>query len=157
WSFSTGAGGDFQSLAMLLRARPLPPGIGVQPVDVSQSGLAVAIPAGTSIPVAGALQPVGSSEIGWPSAAVQKQWEDALRPVLNAPAQVTLEQDPLLAPPLYGSSQATLSKLEPVFVTRWFEHMNLSPEYRAIARLGTRVVQEPQEALMASAWEQAAR
>ena len=156
WSFSTGAGGDFQSLAMLLRARPLPPGIGVQPVDVSQSGLAVDIPAGTSISVAGALQPVGSSESGWPNAAVQKTWEDALRPVLNAPAQVAVAQDPLLAPPLYGSSQAKLSKLEPVFMTRWFEHLNLSPEYRAIARLGTRVVQEQQEALMASAWEQAA-
>ena len=35
-------------------------------------------------------------------------------------------------------------------------HMNLSSEYRAIARLGTRIVQEQQEALMASAWEQAA-
>ena len=157
WSFATGAGGDFQSLAMLLRARPLPPGIGVQPIDVSQSGLAVDIPAGTTIPIAGALQPVGSSETGWPNAAVQKKWEDALRPVLNAPADVTVEQDPLLAPPLYGASQAKLQKLDSVFPARWFEHLNLSPEYRAIARLGTRVVQEQQEALMASAWEQAAQ
>jgi hypothetical protein len=157
WSFATGAGGDFQSLAMLLRARPLPRGIGVQPIDVSRSGLAVDIPAGTSIPIAGALQPVGSSETGWPSAALQKKWEDALRPVLNAPAEVMVEEDPLLAPPLYGASHAKLPKLDPVFPTRWFEHLNLSPEYRAIARLGTRVVQEQQEALMASAWEQAAQ
>ncbi len=157
WSFTTGAGGDFQSLAMLLRARPLPSGIGVQPVDVSQSGLAVDIPGGTSIPIAGALQPVGSSDVDWPSAVLQEKWEDALRPVLNAPAEVTLEQDPLLAPPPYGASQAKLQKLDPVFPARWFEHMNLSPAYRAIARLGTRVVQEQQEALMASAWEQAAQ
>src|SRR3954468_12405375 len=70
---------------------------------------------------------------------------------------VTVEQDPLLAPPLYGAAQARLQKLDPVFPARWFEHMNLSSEYRAIARLGTRIVQEQQEALMASAWEQAAQ
>ena len=34
WRFATGAGGDFQSLAMLLTARPLPPGIGERPIDV---------------------------------------------------------------------------------------------------------------------------
>jgi hypothetical protein len=115
WPFATGAGGDFQSLAMLLRARPLPKGIGVQPIDVSRSGLAVDIPAGTTIPIAGALQPVNASETGWPNATVQKKWEDALRPVLNAPADVTVQQDPLLAPPLYGAAQARLQKLDPAF------------------------------------------
>lgn len=156
WQFVTGAGGDFQSLAMLLRARPLPPGVGVQQVDVGDSGLPAEIPAGTTVPLAGALQPVGSSEGGWPNATLQKAWEDALRPVLNAPATVMAIEDPLLAPPLYGASQAKLVQLAEGSPNRWFEQLNLAPAYRAVAHLGTRVVQEQQEALMASAWDQAA-
>jgi hypothetical protein len=157
WQFATGAGGDFQSLAMLLRARPLPPGIGIQPVDVGQSGLAANIPAGTKVSLAGALQPVGATEGGWPTPALQTKWETALRPVLNAPATVTAKGDPLLAPPLYGGAQGKLVQLDPALPARWFEHLNLTPTYRAVAHLGTRVVQEQQDALMASAWEQAAQ
>jgi hypothetical protein len=37
---------------------------------------------------------------------------------------------------------------------RWFAELNLDPRHRAIAALGTRVVQQFQEPLMASAWEQ---
>lgn len=157
WQFATGAGGDFQSLAMLLRARPLPPGIGVQPVDVGESGLAAGIPAGTTVPLAGALQPVGSGEGGWPTAALQTAWEEALRPVVNAPATVAATEDPLLAPPLYGAAQAGLVQLDVGSPGRWFEQLNLTPAHRAVAHLGTRVVQEQQEALMASAWDQAAQ
>jgi hypothetical protein len=157
WSFATGAGGDFQSLAMLLRARPLPPGIGVQPVDVGKSGLPADIPPGTTVLVGGALQPVGSSPGGWSAAALQAAWEDALRPVLNAPATVVATEDPLLAPPLYGATQARVVQLDTGTPGRWFEQLNLAPAHRAVAHLGTRVVQEQQEALMASAWEQAAQ
>jgi len=155
WPFATGAGGDFQSLAMLLRARPLPPGIGIQPVDVGESGLSADIPAGTSVPLGGALQPVGANEGGWPTAVLQAAWEQALRPILNAPATVVATQDPLLAPPLYGAAQAKVVKLDVGSPGRWFEQLNLAPWHRAVAHLGTRVVQEQQDALMASAWDQA--
>jgi len=37
----------------------------------------------------------------------------------------------------------------------WLDQLNLDPRWRATAAFGTRVVQEHQEALMASAWEQA--
>ena len=157
WQFATGAGGDFQSLAMLLRARPLPVGIGVQPVNVGESGLPARIPAGTTVPLGGALRPVGSSEDGWPTAALQNTWETALRPVLNAPATIVATADPLLAPPLYGAAQARVVQLDEGTPGRWFEQLNLAPAHRAVAHLGTRVVQEQQEALMASAWEQAAQ
>ena len=157
WPFATGAGGDFQSLAMLLRARPLPPGIGIQPVDVGESGLSADIPAGTSVPLAGALQPVGANEGGWPTAGLQAAWEKALRPILNAPATVVATEDPLLAPPLYGAAQAKVVKLDVGSPSRWLEQLNLSPWHRAVAHLGTRVVQEQQDALMASAWDQAAQ
>ena len=156
WEFATGAGGDFQSLAMLLRARPLPEGVGTRPIDVSESGLGVALPPGIALPLAGALRPIGATDGGWPSAELQAAWEAALAPVLDAPATVGAEEDPLLAPPLYGAAQAGLDRLDPARPGRWFERLNLSPQFRAIARLGTRVVQEHQDQLMASAWAQVA-
>jgi hypothetical protein len=157
WSFATGAGGDFQSLALLLRARPLPPGVSVRPVDVSESGLPVAVPAGTTLPVAGALRPVGAVAGGWPPIpGLQAAWETALAAVLDAPATVPASGDPLLAPPLYGAAQAGRNTLDPGRPDRWFERLNLSPTHRAVAHLGARVVQHHQDALMASAWEQAA-
>src|SRR5262249_10034256 len=156
WTFATGAGGDFQSLAMLLRVRPLPPGIGVKNIDVGASGLAVAVPAAAPGPLGGALRPVGAPAGGWPSPDLQTSWETALRQVLNDPATVSAKDDPLLAPPLYGGAQAGLIALDTSHPSRWFEQLNLSPAYRAIAHLGTRVVQQQQDELMASAWAQAA-
>ena len=38
----------------------------------------------------------------------------------------------------------------------WFDELNLDPRWRSAAALGTQVIQQHQEALMASAWEQAA-
>ncbi|MEO1091105.1 MAG: hypothetical protein AAFX81_10755 [Pseudomonadota bacterium] len=156
WEFTTGAGGDFQSLAMLLRARPLPEGVGTQPIDVGESGLDVDLPPGTTVPMPGALQPLEAAPNGWADPAHQSAWEAALAPVLNAPAGISADDDPLLAPPLYGAAQAGLAALDPSQALRWFERLNLAPEYRAVARLGTCVVREMQEQLMASAWAQAA-
>ena len=156
WSFTTGAGGDFQSLAMLLRARPVPDGVGVLDIDVSDSGLGAPIPAQTTMPLRGALQPMHSPVSGWEDASLQATWEQTLVPVLNAPALVPVTDDPLLAPPLYGAAQAGLAEIDPTQSTRWFEQLNLSPAHRAVAHLGTLVVQTRQDELMASAWNQAA-
>ena len=64
--------------------------------------------------------------------------------------------DPLLAPPLYGRWHAARATASAGVDTVWFDLLNADPRHRVIAALGTRVVQEHQEALMASAWEQAA-
>jgi hypothetical protein len=157
WRFATGAGGDFQSLAMLLTARPLPPGIGERPIDVGDSGLANSgVPAHTLFGLAGALRPVGASDPRWQPPGLQSTWESALTPILNAPAAVPVDGDPLLAPPLYGAAAAGLDRIDPSHQARWFEQLNLSPAGRAVAHLGTRVVQQLQDQLMASAWDQAA-
>ena len=157
WQFATGAGGDFQSLALLLRARPLPAGVGVKGIDVSESGLSVILPEPTTLPLAGGLVPIGTRAGSWNPATLKVAWETALIPVLNGPSTVTATSDPLLAPPLYGATQAGLSALDTAtHPNRWFEQLNLSPVYRAIAHLGARVVQAHQDELMASAWAQAA-
>src|SRR5262249_138860 len=64
--------------------------------------------------------------------------------------------NPLLAPPIYGCWQAARHTVEapPSGLTPWLDELNLDPRHRAVAALGTRVVQTQQEQLMASAWEQ---
>ena len=57
---------------------------------------------------------------------------------------------------MYGAAQAGLDSIEAAQPSRWFEQLNLSPVNRAVARLGTMVVQQRQDELMASAWDQAA-
>src|SRR5262249_7877195 len=63
--------------------------------------------------------------------------------------------DPLLAPPMYGRWHAATAQTTPTGTT-WFDQLNLDPRWRVAAAFGTQVVQQHQEALMASAWEQAA-
>lgn len=154
WDFATGTGGDFQSLALLLRARPLPPEVGRRPLDVSQSGLAASMTAGLSLSMTGALQQVNSPRPGWPDADAQAAFEAALVDVLNAPDRLPTGADPLLAPPRYGSSQSGLGPIDPSLATRWYEQLNLDPGVRTVAQFGTRVIQQHQEALMAAAWAQ---
>ena len=156
WHFATGAGGDFESLALLLRPRPVPASVGRRPIDISVSGLALAPPLSPGIPLAldGALRPVTATDAPWPDAARRADVQAALALVLNAPADLA-GGEPLLAPPLYGAAPAHRDRVDPSVSTRWFEQLNLHPMLRAVAGFGTRVVQHHQEALMASAWAQA--
>ena len=63
--------------------------------------------------------------------------------------------DPLLAPPVYGRWHAGRAIVTPG-AANWLDSLNLDPRWRTAAALGTQVIQDHQEALMASAWEQAA-
>lgn len=150
WEFATGSGGDFQSLAMLLRRRELPEEVGRRAIDISRSGLDVPVADGTTRPLSGALKPLGTD----PPAALDSTFRDALARLLNTSDGLAAEADPLLGPPRYGERVAGLRTLDPARGTRWYEQLNLDPVMRIAAQLGTRVVQENQEALMASAWEQ---
>jgi len=156
WSFASGAGGDFESLALLLRPRPVPPSVGRRPIDISSSGLALTPPLapGTALALDGALRAVTATDAPWPAAARQSDVRAALAAVLNVPA-VLAGAEPILAPPLYGGSQAHRDRVDPSVAGRWFEQINLEPMLRAVAGFGTRVIQQHQEALMASAWAQA--
>lgn len=156
WSFATGAGGDFESLALLLRPRPVPASVGRRPIDVSASGLALVPPLalGTALALDGALRAVTATDAPWPAAARQPDVRAALAAVLNVPA-VLAAAEPILAPPLYGGSHAHRDLVDPSITGRWFEQINLEPMLRAVAGFGTRVIQQHQEALMASAWAQA--
>ncbi|MGK4005475.1 hypothetical protein WMF31_22815 [Sorangium sp. So ce1036] len=163
WRFRTGARGDFESMVRLLRARPAPAGFGTRPMDVSEPGFRTqpqgALQPGRTLALEGALEPLnqGAPPPGW-TAAEGQAFQTALAGIVNAPGLAqTLQPDaePLLAPPLYGQWHAARPTVTPG-ATPWLDELNLDPCHRAVAALGTRVVQEHQEALMAAAWDQAA-
>jgi hypothetical protein len=71
--------------------------------------------------------------------------------------------DPILTPPLYGRWHALTSRLlrdrddKPVTAEEshnWVHRLNLDPRFRVAANLGTQVVREHDEELMAAAWAQ---
>lgn len=172
WEFRTGAAGDFESLARLLSARRAPGGIGQRPMDIGRPGFGYdRDAAGDWNPVLGlegALQGPETKPTEWPEAA-RAPFQDALRAILNAPAERTAatsgdgappgddatDADPVVAPPIYGRWHAAAATVpaegEPPL---WLGRLNRDPRHRAVAGFGTRVVQKHQEQLMASAWRQ---
>ena len=78
--------------------------------------------------------------------------------ILNAPANALnapAAQDPIVAPPIYGSTYPPKERVEVSATPRhWVNDLNLDPRDRIAASLGVRIVQEDQEHLMASAWQQ---
>src|SRR5262249_54757049 len=85
-------------------------------------------------------------------------FQQKLADIVSAPGQAAATDsaaDPLLAPPLYGRWHA-LRAIVARTASAWLDQLNPHPPLRAPAAFRTSVVQEHQEALMASAWEQAA-
>ena len=160
WEFRAGPEGDFESLARRLK-NSVPQGLGQRTVDIRHPGFALpdTVPAQATVKVEGALTPLAGSPdpVLW-SDAVAPSFETALADIVNQPglSEVsTPTADPLLAPPLYGRWHAARGTVSPG-AANWFDELNLDPRWRTAAALGTRVIQRQQEALMASAWEQAA-
>lgn len=164
WNFRTGTGGDFEALVNLLEPRDsqdLPPGIGKRQIDISQAGFRMVqpVPAGTTVELEGALRLVNSTIVEWTD-SVRVPFQAGLETILEAPwlAMTVGGVDSLVAPPIYGCWQAgrhTLETKPTATVTpNWLDELNLDPRHRAVAALGTAVIQSQQEQLMAAAWEQ---
>lgn len=153
WEFSTGEAGDFESLASRLRQRPLPAGVGSRPLSIRALGFG--LPDVGERRCRGALRlPLPSSEPALPAA-----FETAFEKLLNLPETLRAQTggDPIVAPPIYGSRQAAVQTVARGGTPRaWLAQLNLDPALRAAAGLGVLIVQDQQENLMASAWEQLA-
>jgi hypothetical protein len=153
WEFRTGPKGDFESLARLLVPRHVPKEVGKRPMDVSQPGFPLpASPAPTTIlELEGALRVPKSAQTPWPDTP-RKAFQKELKKLVNEAAK---QATPLVAPPIYGNVLAEVTQVDNTAVPlRWVDELNLDPRQRVVAGIGTRVVQEQQEELMASAWEQ---
>lgn len=159
WEFRTGLEGDFESLARRIEAKPLPKTLGLRPVDISAPGWGMPSKPpgtlGTILDLEGALRTPETSPRDWPD-SVRGTFQNSLRTILNIPASLNATGVPtVLGPPLYGQwyakQEAVPAATQP---PHWFRELNLDPRYRVAAGLGTVVVQQDQEQLMASAWDQ---
>ncbi|WP_046867039.1 hypothetical protein [Microvirga massiliensis] len=178
WAFSTGALGDFEQLARLLRPRPVNPRVGQRDMDVQAPGSnlpGISNPAlGGVLRLGGALQ-VPQSSLDPTELATAQKYENWSQPYPH-PFQVALanlinlaadyesgeasDPDPVITPPLYGQWHALTSRLldpappPPARQDNWVHDLNLDPRFRVAAAFGTEVVQKNQEDYMAAAWKQ---
>jgi hypothetical protein len=148
WTFGTGSGGDFESLARRLTGRPIPDHVGRRRLLVGDQPYGV--PELGERTFEGPLLAFG----GTSGPPVEPAFAEALRGVLNLNSTASR---PVVTPPVYGSWQAAAAVVpdegEP---PRWLREANLDPALRAAAGLGARVVREQQEQLVAAAWDQLA-
>ena len=154
WEFTTGPEGDFESLVRDLKPRPLPEQVGTRPLDLTRPGFS--LPSGGVITMKGILKPPEpvSAQPQPPPQSLQGKLAD----ILNAPANALnapVVSGPIVAPPIYGSTYPPKERVE-VSATpqHWVNDLNLDPRDRIAASFGVRIVQEDQEHLMASAWQQ---
>jgi hypothetical protein len=144
WEFATGAGGDFESLARRLEPRAVGPHVGRRRLRVGRQPFG--LPDAGVLQLEGALVAPGTFTRPSPS----DEFRAKLRGLLNLSSG-----EPVVTPPIYGrwqsSREAVPGDAEPPV---WLRELNLDPSVRAVAGLGTVVVQEAQEQLVAAAWEQ---
>ena len=164
WEFRTAADGDFEELVRLLEPREIPPEVGKRPLDISHPGFVIQPPPpATTLGLEGALRIVNSKSDPWPDEN-REPFQTALATILNTPwevlNQVASGKDPIVAPPIYGCWQAGVPEVvvpsspAPPSLPFWLDELNLDPRNRVAAGMGTRVIQDQQEQLMAAAWEQ---
>ncbi len=147
WRFGTGSEGDFESLAERLVGRDVPDGVGTLAVDVVDVGLG--LPAVDTLELQGALIPPGGAAPDPHDDGVRQ----GLRALLNVPASLASEPEgPVLAPPIYGTHQAAVSRVSAD--DGWLNELNLDLRSRAAAGLGATAIRDKQEQLMAAAWDQ---
>jgi len=151
WRFGCSSRGDFEFLVERLQPRTAPPDLGVGELDLGAPGLG--LPAVTTpVPIVGALCAPGAVARLPAPQATETKLRNQLWTVVQAGATVPLPSqadDPVLAPPCYGSAQAGVMSAAP-----WQQVLNREPGWRAIAGLGAEFVRTHQEDLAASAWQQ---
>jgi hypothetical protein len=155
WRFRTGTIANFEDAARLLKPFVLPATVGRRDMDVQEPGLDLPEASTGSLPVEGALMSVAAFHEGppeWPETE-RDEFIEELAERLNAPAAAQAA-DPVLAPPLYGQWYAADDTLDEGSNPPWYHQLNSDPRNRVGAALGTQVIQNEQQALLASGWDQ---
>lgn len=159
WEFSTGADGDFESIARRLERRSLKDigaGIGQRPLKVEDDPVA-GLPNIGTIRLGGALQideeSLDPAAFGTNNGKLVNypKFKEQLIKLLN------LKHDtPWKLPlPIYGQWHAAQREIPSGRRDAlWLRQLNQDPRYRIAAGLGTQVVQKHQEELMTAAWKQ---
>jgi hypothetical protein len=158
FSFATGTGGDFLSLAQLLVQPPqvsATPGSGLGPrtLNVSLPATAQAVASSVSLSMPGMLEPASATApVDPPTFASVQQWlQGELTPSATDPL-------PELRPTLYGAPQAGIQAADLMAgfgqLPAWFTTLNSDPRLRVAAALGKQVVAAQREDLVTAAWAQ---
>lgn len=151
WEFTTGDEGDFESLVRRLQPREMPDRVGIRNMDISTPGMGMPVVAGAVLGMEGALRALSTRST---------PWADRPRNAFRAGLRTRLDvrpgpAGPVVSIPLYGRWHAAVTEVPAdADPPPWLRELNLDPRTRAAAGLGTRIVQQHQEDLMASAWEQ---
>lgn len=144
WELSTGGAGDFRSLVLRLEPRDDLPGVGTRDLDVTEPGFGLEDRAQeTIIDLGGALR-------------VAEPEEPPVDAGLAADVESAINVTDAVAPAIYGRWHAAADGVSGAGGSPlgWLEALNLDQRHRVAAGVGTLVVQERQEDLMAAAWEQ---
>ncbi len=159
WEFSTGAAGDFESLARRLKPAPPPDSAGIEPMYVGAGG-----PDLPSIPPD---DPSGYLDLDGPlrapsrsnatladvPPAIQRALTETLNAAANHAQSGASGVATALGPPLYGEWHA-LQHTVPADAPGWLRELNLDPRARVAAGLGAEIERRNQEDFMQWAWEQ---
>ena len=156
WEFATGPGGDFASLAALLRARPLDATTGTVDLDVGEAGEGLPVIPNTStdrtLRLEGALLSPKAVRKGFTTNA-GVAFQQRLATLIVQPSSP--DEDPIVGPPLYGDRAAGVATLPAANAApQWLRDLNLDPRYRVVSALGRQVIQQHQEQILASVWQQ---
>ncbi|WP_284035458.1 hypothetical protein [Neobacillus sp. 114] len=153
WEFATGEAGDFESLVWALEPRRMDPDlVGVRPLNVTGPGYN--LPSCNVPGLEGALRVSEGTSPGLNG--IPKNFREALKDLLNKPQTLTTISDlsdSVIVPPIYGRWHAAKKSIDSTS-RPWLEQLNLDPRLRVASGVGTKIVQEKQDQLMASAWEQ---
>lgn len=163
WYFRTSETGDFEDLVERMQPRPVDKRVGIRDIDIANPGFGmplVTVPVGPRaqdhegvVGLEGALKaPTMEAKPLDP----RSQFREKAAELVNAPAvaQAAGEDDPLIAPPLYGGWHALVDRVDPVAIGTWVDDLSLDPRARAAAGLGARVIRARQEDYMKLAWQQ---
>lgn len=159
WEFSTGQGGDFESLARKLRPFECPETVGGRPLYIGDAGTGVGANdpngAGTVVEMEGALRSIRRDPGRLSDLATGV--EATLTRAVNAPADHADggadDETPAIGPPIYGSRQRNEFRITGAS-SRWLRELNVDPRNRVAASLGTDLVQAHQEQFVHEAWDQ---
>lgn len=136
WEFTSTDAPSFEALARQLTPRAdLGDRVGTRTLEVTN-------PAAATLDLDGAMRIVGTAHAAPPA-------------ILATGILERLEQANAVSPPRYGRWHAAAPPIGQPGAPPWLDELNADPVRRVAAAMGTRVVQEHQEELMAAAWEQA--
>lgn len=164
WRFQTGGEGDFESLVRKLTPRTLPSTVGKRDMLVDKPGAGLPSPVDSVekkvMALEGSLQPTDAKSTEWKEAD-RNNWILKLKALLNLSHDRLKDTagEKTITPPLYARWHAARETIEGTSTAqpKWFERLNIDPRQRVSAGLGTLVVQDQRESLLASAWQQVER